>query len=682
MAPILDFEGHIREVHPRLRWLFGCMIVAFGILVGRLAYLQLVKGEHYFQYAARNAFKSREIAAPRGIIFDSRGNRIADVRPSFDVVIRPNLIRRHPGRPGTAASETLELDIHALARVLSRILHIPAETVVDRFNGAKGRARYKPVVIKADVSRDEMAAIEAHRIDLPGVEIQVGQKRTYPFGGLFSHLVGYLGEISGAELKRLRELYAATKGEDYYEIGDFVGRYGIEKQYEPYLKGEDGVYYVLEDATGRVVTSLSPDGEGGESYVRSMLAHLSQRGRPAVPGNDLILTVDLELQRHIQTLMEGHVGSVVAMEPDTGRILAMYNNPTFDPEMFARGISREVWDRLRNDPGHPLEDKALRGQYPPGSTFKMIPALAGLAEGVVTPSTTVYCPGYIKIGGRRFRCHKRGGHGFVNLHKALVESCDVYFYALGVKLGISRIARYAHDFGLGVPTGLGLNHGKAGLVASDVWKARVIRQPWVIGDTVSASIGQGYNLVTPLQLARYTSVIANGGRLMRPFVVERIQTVDGRIIKQREPREVSRLQVKPETLRIIQEAMLGVLEEPTGTARRSKLKGIHIAGKTGTAQVVRREQAERTRTRKKAFQDHALFTAYAPYEHPEIVVSVIIEHGGHGGAVAAPIAREVMRKFFQDRGEWPRPRDARRGPRDTPREAATVAAAEPESRRD
>ncbi len=656
MAPIIDFEGHNREFQPRLKWLVAFMVAGFVVIACRFSYLQLVRGDYYVRYAARNSFKAREIAAPRGIIFDRHGNRIADVRPSFDVVIRPNLIRRHapavagpsPGLDGAA------LDIGAIAKALSRLLHIPAQSVVERFKSATGRARYKPVVIKPDVSRDEMAAIEAHRIELPGVAIQVGQKRTYTHGDLFSHLVGYLGEVNSSELEHLRELYGATKGEDYYEIGDFVGKYGIEKQYEPYLKGEDGVYYVLEDATGRMVTPA--EGEDGEAYARSMLAHLTRRGRPASPGNDLVLTIDLELQRRVRELMEGHVGSVVAMEPGTGRILAMFNNPTFDPEIFARGISREAWETLRTNPEHPLEDKALRGQYPPGSTFKMIPALAALAEGVVTTATTVYCPGYIKIGGRKFRCHKRGGHGYVDIRRALVESCDVYFYAIGAKLGVARIAKYARAFGLGAPTGLGLNEEKPGLVPSEVWKLRVVRQPWVIGDTVSATIGQGYNLVTPLQLARYTSALANGGRLMRPYVVERIQTVDGRVIKQSQPEEVGRIPVDPATLGVIQSAMLGVLEDPSGTARRSKLKGIRVAGKTGTAQVVRKDHADQGKKPKRAFRDHALFTAYAPAENPEIVVSVIVEHGGHGGAVAAPIAREVMRTFF-DRGELPVPGD-------------------------
>ncbi len=664
MAPIIDFEGHHREVQPRLTWLLVIMTGVFCVVIARLGYLQLVKGEYYFQYAARNSFKAREIAAPRGIIFDSRGHRIADVRPSFDVVIRPNLIRRK-ARPGTTPDPTEgeALDIYSVAQALSRLLHIPAETVIERYNGATGRARYKPVVVKPDVSRDEMAAIEAHRIELPGVDIQVGQKRTYPYGELFSHLVGYLGEIHRSELERLRALYADTKGEDYYEIGDFVGKYGVEKQYEPYLKGQDGIYYVLEDATGRVVTSLAVDGEGGEAYARSMLAHLTRRGRPAIPGNDLILTIDLELQRTVRDLMKGHAGSVVAMEPGTGRILAMYNSPSFDPELFARGISQEVWDALRTNPEHPLEDKALRGQYPPGSTFKMIPALAALAEGVVTPSTKIYCPGYFKVGGRRFRCHKSGGHGYVDLHKALVGSCDVYFYAVGAKLGMARIARYARAFGLGSPTGLGLNQEKPGLVASDRWKLRVVGQPWVIGDTISATIGQGYNLVTPLQLARYTAAIANGGHLMQPYVVERIQTVDGEVIKQNQPREVGRIPVKPEHLRVIQEAMLGVLEDPMGTARRSKLKGIRVAGKTGTVQVVRQDRVDTSRKVRRAFRDHALFTAYAPFDNPEIVVSVIVEHGGHGGAVAAPIARDIMRKFFEDRGRLPSPtRQARRVP--------------------
>lgn len=654
---IIDLEHQNRDLEPRARWLITIITLGFLVLGSRLWYLQVVKGEDYFRYAARNSFKAREIPAPRGIIFDAQGNRIADVRPSFDVVIRPDRIRRAPpGHEHDAPVPGDPVDIRTLAQLLSTYLGISPASVEEKFYSASGRARYKALVVKGDVTRDEIAVIEAHRIELPGVDIQVSQKRTYPYGELFSHLVGYLGEVHKEELARLREIYRDSKGEDYYEMGDFIGKYGVEKQYESSLKGQDGVYYVQEDASGRVLNAFDQQNDDDEEYARTMLAYLSERRRPAVGGHDISLTVDLELQRFVKEQMGDKVGTVIAMEPDTGRILAMVNNPSFDPEIFARGLTQEEWEKLRDDPAHPLEDKALRGQYPPGSTFKMIPAAAALMENVATADTQYFCAGSMQVGGRRFRCHKAGGHGFVDIHHALVYSCDVFFYSLGTKLGIDRLARYASAFGLGQPTGLGLNGEKSGLVPTETWKMKVFKQPWVTGDTVSASIGQGFNLLTPLQLARFTTAIANGGRLMRPYVVEKIQTVEGKILQEVQPEVVGKLPVSPRVLKIIQNGMLGVVEEEGGTAVNGRIKGIQVAGKTGTAQVVRQDTPNQgINAKNKALRgDHAWYTAYAPFDHPQIVVTVLVEHGGHGGSVAAPIARNVMRKFFQDRGQLPR----------------------------
>lgn len=655
MSSFIDLDDRRGEFQARVRPLAAIFLLVGMVILSRLWFFQVARGEDYFRHAARNSFKAREIPAPRGIIFDRNGNRIADVRPSFDVVIWPDHIRRPPrGHEREPVIPGDPLDIRAIAATLGTFIGIPAAQIEEKFYGVTGRARYKAVVIKNDVTRDDIAQIEAHRIELPGVEIQVSQKRTYPYGDLFSHMVGYLGEVQKEELVRLKEQYADRFGDDFYEIGDFIGKFGVERQFEPYLKGTDGTFYVQEDASGRLVNAIELESEDDAEYTRSTLAYLSERQRAAMAGNDLRLTVDLDLQQYIKQQMKGKVGSVVVMEAATGRILSMVNSPSMDPEMFSHRISTEDWKRMTEDPSHPLEDKALRGQYPPASTYKMIPAAAALMEKVVTPETTFYCSGSLKVGGRKFRCHKAAGHGPVNLVQALQYSCDVYFYSIGPKLGHERLAQYAKAFGLGAPTGLGLNQEKGGLVPTELWKMKVYKQPWVAGDTVSASIGQGFNLVTPLQIARYTAALANGGHLMRPYVVERILNYEGKVVEETLPQEVGRLPVSRSVLRIVQQGMYAVVQEKGGTAYSSRIPGLDMGGKTGTAQVIRQESHEAGRKSKPHYEDHALFTGYAPFENPEIVVSVLIEHGGHGGAVAAPIARAVFKRYFESTGRLPR----------------------------
>lgn len=656
----LGRSGHREEPHAQVRVLMALVVLTGALVLGRLWQLQIVRGDEHFRQVARNSFKARELPSPRGIVFDRHGNRVADVRPSFDVIIRPDLIKRPPrGHEKEPQLPGEPLDIRSISGVLSQILNLPRATVEDRYYGATGRARYKAVVIKSDVTRDEIARLEARRIELPGVDIQVSQKRTYPEGALFAHLVGYLGEVQKTELARLRDQYRDSHGEDFYEIGDYIGRYGLERQYESSLKGIDGVYYVQEDATGRVINELEGSSGGADvsddgEYTRAMSAWLAERSRSAVAGNDLFLTVDHDLQRYVREQLEGMIGSVVVMDPSSGQILAMVNAPSVDPEIFSRRISHAEWKQLSEDPGHPLEDKALRGQYAPASTFKMIPAAAALQERLVTPDSTFFCAGSMVIGGRRFRCHKPSGHGPVNLARALQVSCDVYFYSIGPKLGAERLTRYARAFGFGAPTGLGLNFEKGGLVPTDAWKQKIYRQPWVVGDTVSGAIGQGFNLVTPVQVARYTSALANGGRLLRPYVVGRVQNYEGRLISETLPEEVGRLPISESHLRSVLSGMLAVVEREGGTAYAARIKGFPYAGKTGTAQVVRQEYHESGKKLKPRLEDHAWFTAYAPYKNPELVVTVMIEHGGHGGAVAAPLARNIIRHWFEVQGRLPK----------------------------
>ena len=343
-------------------------------------------------------------------------------------------------------------------------------------------------------------------------------------------------------------------------------------------------------------------------------------------------------------------GSVVVMKVQTGEVIAIASNPSFDPNLFAAGISPENWNSLVNDEWHPLQNRSIHGQYPPGSTYKIVTAIAGLEEGIIKPDTSVFCPGHFKLGRGRYRCWKKSGHGSVNLHDALVQSCDVYFYTIGHRLGIDTIAKYAKRFGLGSPTRLGLSQEKRGLIPTTRWKLRNKKEPWLLGETISASIGQGYNLVTPIQQASMISAVANGGVLLKPYLVKRIEGPEGHSHNEFFPNIVGQLEVDPDHLEQVRKALRDVVNGARGTAKKSRLKNIVVSGKTGTAQVVRmksNEELEKGEAIPVKYRDHAWFVAFAPYEKPEIAVSVIIEHGGHGGATAAPIAGAVLKKYFE-----------------------------------
>jgi penicillin-binding protein 2 len=433
--------------------------------------------------------------------------------------------------------------------------------------------------------------------------------------------MGYLGEIDEDELKQSRDAP--------YRMGDMIGKNGVEYQWEADLKGVDGGRQIEVDALGREIKPL--------------------RSVEPFPGNNLILTLDLELQKVAEEAFQDKSGALIAMDPKTGRILAMVSKPSFDPNLFARNISTEEWKSLMENPGHPLQNKGIQGQYPPGSVFKIITAIAGLESGIIDPDTQMPCTGIYTYGNRDFRCWKDGGHGRLSLHRAIVESCDIFFYQVGLKVGVDLIARYANEFGLGRTTGISLPHEKPGIVPSTSWKKKSSGAPWYSGETLSLAVGQGYLNTTPLQLLSLISAIANGGKLYFPQVVERVENIYGDVLDEYPPIEQGRVNVSENTLHIIQEALLGAVNEPHGTGLACALKEVKVSGKTGTAQVIRmpenfqRGDMDRMPLR---FKDHAWFVAYAPYEDPTIAIVVLVEHGGFGAAAAVPIAKKVLERFF------------------------------------
>jgi penicillin-binding protein 2 len=489
----------------------------------------------------------------------------------------------------------------------------------------KNLKSYLPVRLEKNVGMEKVALVETNAVDLPGVYIDVTPVRLYVNGEMIVPIIGYTGEVSREELENPEEDYLS---------GDITGKSGIEKVLDPYVRGRRGNELVEVNAFGKVIKNL---------------------GRiDPVSGSNVVLTIDARLQKAAWEAFNGRAGAAVAMDPRDGSILAMVSLPSFDPNLFNSGIAREAWDKLQKDPLKPMSNKAIAGQYPPGSTYKLIVAAAALEEGVITPQTRITCNGSFELGNRTYRCWRKHGHGPVNLHRALVESCDVYFYTVGKMLGVDRIARYAKMFGLGEATGIELAHERKGLVPTRDWKLARMKEPWQLGETISISIGQGFNLATPLQLAQAYSALANGGSLWRPHLVQRIELPEGALAKEYLPEKKGELPLSGQTIALLNRALWGVVNEPGGTGYAARMPQKDVCGKTGTSQVIGLPQDEKGRRLKKitAFhKDHALFVCYAPMKSPEIVVAVIAENAGGGGAVAAPIARRILNAYFNGRKE-------------------------------
>ena len=580
-----------------------CVLAAFIVLFVRLMYLQVIMGEEYRRLSLNNSIRLQSIDAPRGLIFDRNGRRLVDNRPSFDV----SIILKDAG------------NIIGTITKLSEYLQAAPEDLFPKVKKNRGLSAYKPVLLKQDIGRDALAAIEVHKIDLPGVNVNVKLQRNYIDRLSAAHLVGYLSEINTAELKSGK--YPGLRS------GDFIGKFGAEKTFEQHLRGERGGRQVEVNATGQVVRVL--------------------KTVPAKPGSNIYLTIDRDLQKKAEELLAGVAGAAVAIEPSTGRVLALASNPSFDQNIFVGGMSYEQWDALISNPFRPMENKALQGEYPPGSTFKIVTAIAGLEEGVINENTVVECPGFYRFGNRTYRCWKKWGHGRVDLRKAITESCDVYFYQVGQKLGVDRLAWYAKACGLGAKTAIQLDHEGQGLIPTAAWKKKRVGVPWQRGETLSVAIGQGFNLATPLQMAVLTAAVGNGGIRYYPRILEAVTSATGEILYQSEPKKVGKIPAGQHTLDLVRGGLWAVVNGEKGTARRIRIEGIPVSGKTGTSQVISRKGSEgfSEEERPPHFKAHAWFVAYAPSENPQIAIAVLVEHGEHGSSVA-PIAKELIKAYL------------------------------------
>ncbi len=589
-----------------------CLVVpVFMLLLLRLFYLQIVEGGNFRKLSEHNCIRLQAIDPPRGLIFDRNGRLLVDNRPSYDLSI---VVR--DAKP-----------LNATLQRLSRYTRMPLDALWAEIEKYRNQPSYKPVPLLQDIGRDMLAVLEVNRYELPGIVIDVRLRRLYVNDQSAAHILGYVGEISSDELKSPR--YAN------YKRSDIVGKAGVEKTFENVLRGERGGRQVEVNAAGQLVKIL--------------------KTVDAVPGNNLFLSFDLDLQQKAEKLIDNVHGAVVAMDPVTGSVLAMASSPSYDPNMFINGFSQEQWQKLISDPFHPLENKAIQAEYPPASTYKIITAMAGLQEGVINDGTTLFCPGFYKFGGRDYRCWKKSGHGSINVTKALAESCDVFFYQVGLRLGVDRLAFYAKASGLGSLTGIQLDHESAGLVPTSDWKKRRFKVSWQSGETLSVAIGQGYNLVTPLQLCAMIATVANGGTRFVPQIVSKIENASGDVIKKTAPEVAGHLPVSPDNLDIVKKGLWDVVNERYGTGRIGAIPGVEVSGKTGTAQVFSRKtnDTENEKQRAERLRSHAWFVSYAPSDNPKIAVAVLVEHGVHGASAAAPIAREVIRAYLSESTSQP-----------------------------
>jgi penicillin-binding protein 2 len=583
---------------------------AFLLLAGRLWQLQVLSGEHYFRKSADNFVKEVTLSATRGQIRDIKGRVLADNRPCYNVYVTPRFF----------TDEALQKLAH-----LMRLDDEDVDALKARLSQKRGLDRLRQVLAFEDIDRDQVAVLESRALELPGLAVSAEVHREYPRGQLAGHVLGYMNQITPEEL--------AERRENGYHAGEYVGRAGLEKQWESFLRGQDGTERIMVDAKGQRKIDL-------EAADLTALLGGPSRIDP-VPGHDVITTLDLDLQELTERALRKHKSAAAAVvDVQTGRVLALASWPAPDPNRLGGRLSRGEMEQLMEDPARPLIDKTVRENYFPGSTFKVVPSLAGLKEKMIDPEEWMVCHGAVKFGKRWFHCVEP--HGPVNLHRALVESCNVFFYGVGDKLGIDRMARAAEDLGFGAPTGLGLNGEVPGTVPTEAWlkKQGVLQR----GEALNTAIGQGSLKVTVMQLAMAYVAIANGGRLWVPQLVERIETPGGKVVQEFPPRLRRQLAATPEQLAFVRTALAGAVNDPKGTSFAARVPGLDVAGKTGTAQVGNKRVHEEEGVETSA---HAWFASFAPSKAPRIAVVVLVEHGGFGAKAATPVAMEIYEGYFK-----------------------------------
>ncbi|MBI3826981.1 MAG: penicillin-binding protein 2 [Candidatus Rokubacteria bacterium] len=577
----------------RVMAVFAVVVGALFAIVGQLWYLQVLEGGRFLDASDKNRIRVRPIAAPRGILFDRHGRPLVDNRPAFTLSLIPRELDRERERRDAVLGRVAALLDIPFRELVDAVERVPPESLM-------------PVRVRRGLSLSDVAKVEEWKLELPGVIVEVEPQRAYPSSRFAAHLLGYVREASDDQLKQGR-----------YRRGDMVGQSGLERVLDEHLRGRDGGERIEVDALGRSIRVM-------------------QAAEPN-PGAQVVTTIDRRVQETAERAMEGKAGAVVVMDPRSGDVLALVSTPAYEIDRFTGTIDRAAWLRVVQDPDRPLLNRVIQGQYPPGSVFKVVVTAAGLQEGSLAPMDRVHCGGAFTLGDHTFHDWKKEGHGTVDLHRAIVHSCDVFFYQAGLKVGGTTIARYAQAFGLGRATGIDLSGEKIGLIP-EPRAGRRGRRAFLAGDVANMAIGQGALLVTPLQVARAMAAVANGGVLWKPRLVQRVERPERGVIWSDPGRVMGHVELSPMVWAVLRQGLWGVVNEG-GTGTAARIPGLDVAGKTGTAQTVANSKSEKG-------QDHAWFAAYAPAPNPEVVVVVFVERGGHGGAAAAPIARQILNAIF------------------------------------
>lgn len=628
MSQYVNNPEEAKELIPRYRLFYFALTFAILLFGGRLWHLQIIQGTELRNFSERNRIKRMKVMAPRGRMLDREGRDLVINNSGVEAVLSPQYVD----------------DLDELAARLAPILGTESDKLKQKVERSrKQNGPFAQIKLKENLSLEEVARLMRMRLDTPGLEVREVVVRHYPLGENGSQLFGYVGEISKKQLPIYNQEFKGLT----FEQGDLIGKSGLEQVLEREIRGQDGYEFLQVDAFGREAVKQNQAIYGQEI-----------RNQDYIPGSNIVLTIDKDIQDAAWRAMTklGRIGGVVAMRSN-GEILAWVSNPSFDPNAFSRTLSMSLWNKLVNDPFKPLRNKVIQDHYAPGSTFKVFMALAALEEKVITPQTVIFSPGSLRFGRREYHESVRGGLGNVTVYDAIERSSNIFFYKMGMALGIDRMFNYISPLGLGQRTGIEVPREVTGTMPNAAWKLATMKEEWQPGENLSNAIGQGFVQATPLQMAVAYNAIGLEGKVVRPFVVHKIVDVDGKMVKENQSqiirdltqKQSSGISISPETFKIVKEGMRRVVHGPRGTARLARIPGVEMAGKTGTAQAVGFTAADvytRCENRPLHARPHGWFIAFAPVEQPEITVSVFTEHGCHGNTGSGPIVKEVMQAYF------------------------------------
>ena len=615
-------------VKSRFKWIVIICLTLWITIIIRLWYLQIGKGSFYENLAQKNYLRSIDIAAPRGKILDRNGNIILSNRSFYDLIMIRHFVK----------------DPYFTFNQISQLINVSEKKLTKNYQNNLTKAKYQPIILHKNLSLHQVSMIQGAKIDLSGIDVATDIRRDYrDTPNSTSHFLGYLAPITKNQLTKLNSHHRHLN----FQPNDLVGQYGLEKKWEHYLRGSKGHHFIRVDALGRRI----------DSNYDLMLS--SQSTKPPIPGNNLIITIDIELQKIAQKAFSGKDGAIVVINAKTGEILSLVSSPSYPIDLYQSDITTDYWQQIINDPAKPLLDKTTGAQYQPGSTIKVIIALAALQKGLIDQTSTFDCPGYWQFGDKTYHCHKKNGHGKnINLQQAIAQSCNVFFYNLAIKLGIDNIHHYAQLFHLGKKLGIDLNEEKPGLIPSQQWKKLHHNSPWYQGETPIVSIGQGPILITPIQLANLYATIGNNGIIYKPYIVKQVLDSYGNILYQNVPKIISKItknQINQDYFDLIDQALIATVEDPQGTANLAKVPKVTVAGKTGSVQIsnIKRDtlgQSIISNSDNTRFQrEHAIFVAYSPADDAEIAIAVISQNDqqGGGGAQSAPIAQKIIAGYWK-----------------------------------